>query len=79
MYLGNVDYDPGPYSVLFAAGETVKSFNISIFDNNTFESLESFTLTISPPSFVLLGNPHQAIITIIDDDGKHAAFKFVAI
>ena len=49
----------------------MKSFNISIFDNDTFESLESFNLTITPPSFVLLGNPHQAIVTIIDDDGKY--------
>ena len=68
MNIGNVDYDPGPYSLLFTAGETAKSFDISLFDDNTFESLESFTLTISPPSFVLLGNPQQAIAGIIDDD-----------
>jgi len=48
----------------------VKSFNISIFDNNTFESLESFNLEISPHAFILLGNPHQAVTTIRDDDSK---------
>ena len=56
----------------------MKSFDISIFDNNTFESLESFNLTISPPSFVLLGNPHQAIATIVDDDdGKHICYYII--
>ena len=70
LYIGSSDYDPGPYTILFSAGETIKSFNISVFDNNTFEALESFNLTINPPSFGFVGNPHQAVITIIDDDGK---------
>jgi len=70
FYLGNVDYDAGPYNVIFSTGETIKSFNISIFDNNTFEALKSFNLVISPSNFIILGNPHQAITTITDDDCK---------
>ena len=66
----SVDYDPGPYSILFLAGETIKSFNISIFDNNTFEALETFNLIINPSSFVSLGTPHQAVTRIMDDDSK---------
>ena len=69
--VGGFDYDPGPYSILFSAGETFRSFNISIFDNNTYEAFESFNLIISPPGFVLFGNPRQTITTISDeDDGK---------
>jgi len=68
FHLGNVDYDAGPYNVMFSAGETIKSFNILIFNNNTFEALESFNLVISPSNFIILGDPHQAITTITDDD-----------
>ena len=68
--IGGVDYDPGPYSIIFSAGGTSKSFNITIFDNNTFESLESFNLLISPHALILLGSPHQAVTTIRDDDGR---------
>ena len=79
FYTGGIDYDPGPYSILFSAGETNKSFNISIFDNNTFESLENFNLLISPHAFILLGNPHQAVTTIRDDDGKNVNSMFSII
>ena len=70
VFIENVDYDPGAYSILFSAGETIKSFNISIFDNDTFEALETFNLIINPSSFVSLGTPHQAVTRIVDDDGE---------
>ena len=70
LLLESVDYDPGPYNILFSAGETIKSFNISIFDNNTFEALETFNLIINPSRFVSLGTPHQTVIRIMDDDSK---------
>ena len=53
---------------MFSAGETIKPFNILIFDNDTFEALETFNLIISPSSFVSLGITHQAVVRITDDD-----------
>ena len=41
--------------------------------------MESFNLTVNPPSFVFLGNPHQATIIIIDDDGKQIIIISVTI
>ena len=67
-FIGSADYDPGPYNILFSAGETIKPFNILIFDNDTFEALETFNLIISPSSFVSLGITHQAVVRITDDD-----------
>ena len=47
-------------------------FNISINDDNIFEENENFTLTISSslPTGVMVGNPGQARVTIVDNDCK---------
>ena len=55
------------------AGVTRVPFNISIFDDNTVENNESFTLTIDqslPPINVTANGPGQATVTIVDDDGQ---------
>ena len=65
-------YISGPYSVTFLAGVTSVPFNISINDDNVFEENENFTLTInsSLPTGVMIGNPGQATVTIVDNDSK---------
>ena len=67
-----MDYTSGPYSVTFPAGVTNVPFNISIIDDNIFEENENFTLTInsSLPTGVMVGNPDQATVTIVDNDRK---------
>ena len=67
-----MDYISGPYSVTFPAGVTSVPLNISINDDNLFESNENFTLTInsSLPTGVMVGNPGQATMTIVDNDCK---------
>ena len=77
-HVGDFDYDPGPYNISFSAGETFKSFNITILDNNTYEASESFNLIISPHSFVLFGTPRQAVTTITDEDDSKCITKYVA-
>ena len=64
------DYDPGLYTVMFNAGETEKSFQLSIIDDDVFEGNENFNLTINStsPSVVSIGDPNQAKVTILDDD-----------
>ena len=49
-------------------------FDIPINNDDILEGSENFTLTINPsslpPTGVTVGNPGQATVTIVDDDGK---------
>ena len=67
-----MDYTSGPYSVTFPAGVMSVPFNISIIDDNILEDNENFTLTInsSLPTGIMVGNPGQATVPIVDNDGK---------
>lgn len=70
---GGVDYISGPYNVVFGKGTSSASFNIIIINDMILESDETFSLTIdviSLPSDVIHGNPHTAIVTIVDDECK---------
>ena len=64
-----MDYTSGPYSVTFPAGVMSVPFNISINYDNIFEDNENFTLTInsSLPTGVMVDNPGQTTVTIIDE------------
>ena len=68
-----MDYNSGPYTVTFPAGERNVSLNISVNDDNIFENNERFALTINAsllPSDVYIGNLNRAIVIIMDNDGK---------
>lgn len=69
LLAGGDDYISGPYAVKFSAGVTEVSFNISITDDYTVEGNENFTLSIVS-SILRVGEPSQAIVTIVEDDGK---------
>ena len=76
MILGGVDYDTGPYIVVFPAGITSATFNVTIINDNILERDEEFHLNItSPPtaSKVILGQNNQVRIDIINDDSKYIA------
>ena len=63
-----MDYTSGPYSVIFPAGMMSVPLSIQINDNNIFEGLEYFLLTINPslPTGVTSGYPHSAYVDIVD-------------
>ena len=68
-----MDYNSGPYFLTFDAGVTSVPFNVSINDDNIFEGNENFIFTINPSSLppgVVVGNPRQVTVTIVDDDCK---------
>ena len=67
-----MDYTSGPYSVTFPAGVMSVLFSVSINDDTILENNENFTLTIisSLPTGVMVGNPGQATVTIVDADCK---------
>ena len=79
---GGIDYDSGPYTVIVPAGVTSVSFDVPISDDNIFKSNGTFILTInssSLPSDVIVGNPGQAIVTIVDDDRKLLSLCYIAV
>ena len=71
--IGGVDYTSGPYTVTFPAGQTTATFNIPITDDMILETDENFILTIINLSLsddVMLGNPDQTTVTIVDNECK---------
>ena len=69
-FTGGVDYNSGPYNILFPAAETSVMFSVLIEDDDLLEDNETFNLTINPPSEVSINNPAQVTVTIVDDEGN---------
>ena len=70
---GGVDYDSGPYTVTFPAGNASVSFNVNISIDHLVEDGEKFYLTIDPsslPTGVIISSPHQTNVKIVDNDSK---------
>ena len=67
------DYTSGPYNVKFLAGSTSIPFDVPITNDDVLENNETFSLNIissSVPDQVIIGNPRQSTVTIIDNDSK---------
>jgi len=62
------DYMPASRTLTFATGETSKTINISIIDDNRAEGNESFQLTLSNPTTATLGSPATVNLNIIDNE-----------
>ena len=57
---------------MIPAGLTTALFNVSITNDDIFESNETFDLSInifSLPSNAAVGDPSQATVIILNDDG----------
>ncbi len=65
-----VDYVAKSGTVTFAAGETSKSIEVSLVDDDVVESDEAFSLTLIDPANVFLGSSNAATITITDNDDE---------
>ena len=66
-----MDYVAGPCSVIFRANQTRAILNIAIISNDKMEGNKMFAVSInssSLPRYVSVSNPHQATVTIMDDD-----------
>ena len=71
------DYVPGPYSVTFSAGSTSVSFSVSILNDDILEVNEIFSFNIissSVPDQVIIGNPRQSAVIIVNDDSKWSLY-----
>ena len=68
---GGDDYDTGPYTVSFSAGQQYATLMVSTMDDNITELSEYFKVVINStdqPGLVDIGSPNMAFITIKDND-----------
>ena len=64
------DYQTILATLNYVAGESVKSVNILLTDDDLVEGDESFSLALSNNSNVNLGTANSIVVTIKDDDGS---------
>ena len=55
---------------IIRVNETAYIFDVLIIDDNVFEGSENFSLTISTPLPILVGELVQTTVTIVDNDRK---------
>ncbi len=65
------DYANVSGTLLFGAGERLKSFNIPVADDDLTEGSETISVTLSNPSGGRLGSTAQAVVTILDDESEN--------
>lgn len=65
----NSDFDPTSGSLIFSPGETIKNVTVNINQDSLSEADETFWLELSNATGATIGNPGQALVTILDDDG----------
>jgi hypothetical protein len=62
------DYTATGGTLTFTAGQTSQTFNIPLLGDTDVEDDEDFRVTLSNEQNLVLGDPHQAAVTILDDD-----------
>ena len=65
------DYEAGPYTVRFSAGQQNATLMVSIMEDNITELSEYFKVVITStdqPGRVEIGSPNMAFITVEDND-----------
>ena len=65
------DYEAGPYTVTFTAGQVYATLTVSTIDDNTTELTEYFKVAINStdqPSVVEIAAPNKTVIPIEDND-----------
>lgn len=68
--LNGSDYNAVSGTLTFNAGESTKSFTVSILDDVVAEATETFNLVLSAASNANLDTPTTATVTIIDNDKR---------
>ena len=65
------DYETGPYTVTFTAGQMYATLMVPTMDDSTTELSEYFRVVINStdqPSVVEIASPNKTVITIEDND-----------
>ena len=74
MFAGGADYEAGPYHVTIPKGEISAEFCITIINDTSFEGDEVFIIEFKGSALnpdVVLIDPYQTTVTILDDECKH--------
>ena len=72
-----MDYERGPYPVVFPVNSLQMSYTILVTDDDILEIDEAFNISINSTSLpldVFIGNISQAVVVIVDEDRKYMSF-----
>jgi Calx-beta domain len=72
------DYTATSGTIDFTAGQTSQTIDIPVTSDTDIEDNEDFRITLSGASGLQLGDPHQATVTILDDDSA-GSLQFSAL
>jgi Leucine-rich repeat (LRR) protein len=71
------DYEATTQTLVWADGNNSdKSFTVDIIDDNEIEGNETFNLKLKSPDGAELGNPKDAVVTIVDNDYVAGTLQF---
>ena len=66
----NADYSGVPAEVTFASGETLKTFTVSVTQDDIDDDGESVRILFRlRPALVAAGSPRETAVSLVDDDG----------
>lgn len=66
---GNVEYTPGPYTIIIPAGVTSVPLNITLLASDA-EAVSEFILSIVYSNEAMIGDYSQAVVAIIHSNGS---------
>lgn len=64
------DYTAKSGTLTFAPGEFTKTITVPILDDNVFEGVETFNITLSNANGASLVSPSTAVVSIVDNESK---------
>jgi hypothetical protein len=68
--LSGSDYQAVSGTLMFAAGESSKSFSVPIINDTVSEANETFNVSLTSVANANFGSPIGAIVTIVDNDKR---------
>jgi archaellum component FlaG (FlaF/FlaG flagellin family) len=67
------DYSATPYTLVWNAGQTgTRNLTVDIFDDSLVEGNESFRVRLINATGALLGEPSEALVTIVDNEAAES-------
>ncbi len=74
--IAGADYVATSGMLIFAPGETSKSFNVAVLDDTLAEATETILVTLANPTNAGLGTPSTAAVNITDNDSVKFSIAF---
>jgi hypothetical protein len=71
---GTDDFVAAAGELVFAPGQTSRTFEVTLIDDPVEENAEAFEVHLSAPVNATLGSPTVATVTIVDDDRRERVY-----